>query len=127
MNPVTQNDPQAAPLEQSERVYHVAIVGGGLAGLTMAIQLAKDGFSVVVLEKEMYPFHRVCGEYISFESWNFLESLGYPLSDMDLPVIKTLQVSAPGGKIIEHDLPLGGFGISRYKLDAELAALARYQ
>jgi menaquinone-9 beta-reductase len=105
--------------------YDVAITGGGLGGLSLSILLAKAGHNVVLIEKENYPFHRVCGEYISFESWNFLEGLGYPLSDMELTHIKNLVVSAPNGKIITHSLPLGGFGISRFKIDAELADLAR--
>ena len=106
-------------------LYDVAIVGGGLAGLTLSIQLAKAGYRVIVFEKEKYPFHKVCGEYISFESWNFLEDMGIPLSDWNLPILKHLQVSAPGGKSIQEDLPLGGFGISRYKLDAALATICR--
>lgn len=100
-------------------------MGGGLGGLSLSILLAKAGHKVVLIEKEKYPFHRVCGEYISFESWNFLEGLGYPLSDMDLCIIKNLVVSAPNGRTISHSLPLGGFGISRYKIDSELADLAR--
>jgi menaquinone-9 beta-reductase len=108
-----------------EEIYDVAIIGGGLAGLSLSIQLAKSGFDVVLIEKERYPFHRVCGEYISLESWNFLENLGYPLSDMDLPIIKNLIVSAPNGNYIQQPLPLGGFGISRYKIDQEMAQLAR--
>ena len=56
--------------------YDIAIAGGGLAGLSLAIQSAYAGFNVLLLEKEEYPFHKVCGEYISFESWDFLESLG---------------------------------------------------
>jgi menaquinone-9 beta-reductase len=107
------------------RTYDVAIIGGGLAGLALSIQLLKSGFSVIVFEKEKYPFHKVCGEYISFESWNFLEEAGIPLSDWDLPIIKRLVVSAPGGNFIEHELPLGGFGISRYKLDNALASIFR--
>lgn len=106
-------------------MYDAAIIGGGLAGLALAIQLAKENYHVILMEKEAYPFHRVCGEYISFECWNFLESIGYPLSDMDLPVIKQLLVSAPNGNTLTHALPLGGFGISRYKIDAELAQIAR--
>jgi menaquinone-9 beta-reductase len=105
--------------------FDVAIVGGGLAGLSLSIQLAKAGYSVAVFEKEKYPFHKVCGEYISFESWNFLEELGVPLSDWNLPMIKRLLVSAPDGKDIEQELPLGGFGISRFKLDASLAEIAQ--
>jgi flavin-dependent dehydrogenase len=108
-----------------QELYDVAIIGGGLAGLSLSIQLAKSGHRVIVLEKEYYPFHRVCGEYISLESHAYLQSLGYPLEEMQLPLIKRLLVSAPNGKTIEHPLEPGGFGISRYKIDAELAALAR--
>ena len=107
------------------RSYDVAIIGGGLAGLCLSIQLSRAGYSVVLFEKERYPFHKVCGEYISFESWNFLEDLGIPLSDWNLPLIKKLQVTTPSGAMLEEDLPLGGFGLSRFKLDAALAAVSR--
>ena len=110
---------------KSDSVYDIAIIGGGLAGLALSIQSAKAGYRVVLFEKEKYPFHKVCGEYISFEAWDFLEDLGMPLSEMNLPVIRKLQVSAPNGKLLEHMLPLGGFGISRYKLDSMLADLAK--
>jgi flavin-dependent dehydrogenase len=105
--------------------YDVIIAGGGLAGLALSIQLARSGYAVALLEKETYPYHKVCGEYISLESWNFLEELGLPLSDLNLPVIRNLLVSAPNGESISHELPLGGFGISRYKLDSALAEIAR--
>ncbi len=65
--------------------YDVAIVGGGLAGLSLSILLSKKGYQVILFEKEKYPFHKVCGEYISMESWNFIESLGLNLlSELDL-------------------------------------------
>lgn len=105
--------------------YDVAIIGGGLAGLCLSIQLARQGHHVILFEKEKYPFHKVCGEYISLECRNFLEEIGVPLSDWNLPQISNLMVSSPSGKTIEHRLPLGGFGISRYRLDAFLAGLAR--
>src|SRR6202012_3168133 len=106
-------------------MYDVIIAGGGLAGLALSIQLGKAGYRVALFEKEIYPYHKVCGEYISLESWNFLQELGLPLSDWNLPVIRTLLLSAPNGLSLEQELPLGGFGISRYKIDAALAALAR--
>jgi len=111
--------------EEQNKIYDVVIIGGGLAGLALSIQLAKADYSVALFEKEKYPFHKVCGEYISFENWNFLEELGLPLSDWNLPVIKHLTVSAPNGNFIQNDLPLGGFGISRYKIDAALANIAK--
>lgn len=108
----------------NDKHYDIAIIGGGLAGLALAIQSAKQGYTVLLFEKEKYPYHKVCGEYISMESWNFLESLGVPLAQLNLPIIKQLQVSSPGGNIFQYALPLGGFGISRYKLDDMLATIA---
>ncbi len=109
----------------AERKYDVAIVGGGLAGLSLSILLSRKGYRICLFEKESYPFQKVCGEYISMESWDFLVSLGLPLADWDLPKIRELIVTAPNGESITELLPLGGFGISRYKLDAALAAIAR--
>ncbi len=105
--------------------FDVTIIGGGLAGLALSIQLTNKGFSVALFEKETYPFHKVCGEYISLESWDFMQQLGLPLQAMDLPIIKKLLVSSPDGNSLQHQLPLGGFGISRYKLDDMLQQIAR--
>lgn len=109
----------------TESKYDVAIVGGGLAGLALSIQCARAGYRTVLFEKEQYPFHKVCGEYISLENWNFLQELGIPLSDMQLPVISRILVSSPDGKALESTLPLGGIGISRYTIDNMLADIAR--
>ncbi len=107
-----------------DKLYDIAITGGGLAGLSLAILMAGKGYSVVLFEKEQYPFHKVCGEYISMESWDFLEGLGLPLSQMNLPPIKNLEVSSPSGNLLKHSLDLGGFGISRFLLDNKLKEIA---
>ena len=110
---------------QINNVHDVAVIGGGLAGLACSILLAKEGHSVVLLEKERYPFHKVCGEYVSLESWDFLKRLGLPLDELNLPLIDTLVLTAPSGKIFTTKLPLGGFGISRFELDSRLAIIAK--
>ncbi len=104
--------------------YDIAIIGGGLAGLSFSILAADAGYSVVLFEKENYPFHKVCGEYISFESFGFLRRMGVPLDEMNLPVIKKLQLSDVKGNNYFFKLPLGGFGISRYTLDNTLYHIA---
>lgn len=107
----------------ADRPYQVALIGGGLAGLSLSISLARKGYRVLVVEKETYPFHRVCGEYISMESHPYLERLGLQLKG--LPRIRQLVVSAPDGYRLTHPLEPGGFGISRFTLDALLAEKAR--
>jgi flavin-dependent dehydrogenase len=105
--------------------YDVAIIGGGLAGLSLSIQLARKGHRIILFEKQQYPFHRVCGEYISMESWDFLKRLGLELEQMGVSTINELELSGVNGKIFQNKLPLGGFGISRYVLDHSLATIAR--
>jgi len=105
--------------------YDIAVIGGGLAGLSLAIQCAGAGYTVVLLEKEQYPFHKVCGEYISLESRSFLERLGVPVGNMNLPQIRKLLLSDPHGQAYTTDLSLGGFGISRYLLDNTLYEIAQ--
>lgn len=107
--------------------FDCIIIGGGLGGLTLSIQLAKKGFKVALLEKETYPFHKVCGEYIAMESWNYLINCGIKLPELNLPRLEKLKVSAPNGNFITHQLNPGGFGISRYKLDNLLAIEAKKQ
>ncbi|MEO5571734.1 MAG: pyridine nucleotide-disulfide oxidoreductase, partial [Bacteroidia bacterium] len=77
-----------------------------------------------LLEKNNYPFHKVCGEYISMESWKFLERMGLPLAEMNVPKITELIISSPNGNFLKHNLNLGGFGISRFTLDKMLADIA---
>jgi flavin-dependent dehydrogenase len=105
--------------------YDVALIGGGLAGLAASILLAEQGCRVVLLEKETYPFHKVCGEYISLESLDLLIHLGADLNAWQVPVVKRLMVSSPSGTHLVHPLPLGGIGISRACIDHNLSLIAR--
>ncbi len=106
-------------------MYDIIIVGGGLAGLVSSIQLSKGGKKVLLIEKKRYPFHRVCGEYISNEVRPFLESIGLDFSKLGVKEITKFQFTSPSGSVLETDLDLGGFGISRYKIDEELYYLGK--
>lgn len=97
--------------------YDVIIIGGGLAGLTAAIQLTKHNYSVLLFEKERYPHHKVCGEYVSNEVRPYLKALDIDLEQVGVVEIDTMQLSTVYGKSVHARLPLGGFGISRYTFD----------
>lgn len=95
----------------------VVVIGGGLAGLVSSYLLAKAGQEVLLVEKKTYPFHRVCGEYLSNEVLDFLKRENLMPSEFDLPRIDTFLFSDTSGKSVSTPLGLGGFGISRYVLD----------
>ncbi|KXX72211.1 NAD(P)/FAD-dependent oxidoreductase [Flammeovirga sp. SJP92] len=101
-------------------MYDVSIIGGGLGGLSLSIQMAELGWKVLLIEKKEYPFHRVCGEYVATESWDFLRRIGIDDKALQLPKITQLLVSAPNGQYLESELTTGGIGISRYLLDDSL-------
>ena len=95
----------------------ILIIGGGLAGLINAIHLSRAGLSVILVEKNEYPKHKVCGEFISNEVLPYLQHLDADPMTLGAKKIDRLLISTARGKTIETKLPSGGFGISRYTLD----------
>jgi flavin-dependent dehydrogenase len=110
-----------------QRKQEVLIVGGGLAGLVASLLLVKEGHAVTLVEKKVYPFHRVCGEYVSNEVLDFLKRNDLYPDFLELPHIDTFEFSDTRGKSVFLPLDLGGFGISRYQLDLWLYQLASEQ
>lgn len=104
--------------------YDVLIIGGGVAGLAAATLFARAGYRTAVFEKDQYPRHKVCGEYISRESVPFLERIGLDVLQQPLPQIDRLLLTTPKGPSLQVQLPLGGIGLSRYAFDAALARSA---
>jgi menaquinone-9 beta-reductase len=105
--------------------YDVIIVGGGLAGLVCAIELSRAGKSVLLIEKKEYPYHKVCGEYVSNEVLPYLRSLGFDPLMYGASSINSLRVSTPAGKSYSVPIGMGGFGISRYTMDEVLYHIAK--
>jgi flavin-dependent dehydrogenase len=103
--------------------YDVGVIGGGLAGLTCALELAGAGKRVVLFEKKSYPFHKVCGEYVSNEVLPYLHRLGFDPFSHGAASITRFSLTAVKGKGLKAPLDLGGFGLSRFTMDAALAAL----
>ncbi|MBL0012523.1 MAG: NAD(P)/FAD-dependent oxidoreductase [Flavobacterium sp.] len=95
----------------------IVIVGAGLAGLTAAIHLSKLGYTIIIIEKNSFPKHKVCGEYVSNEVIPYLQWLGIDVESLNPSNIDNLHFSTRNGKSIKAKLPMGGFGLSRYAFD----------
>ncbi|WP_234109304.1 MULTISPECIES: NAD(P)/FAD-dependent oxidoreductase [Chryseobacterium] len=107
-------------MKDSDLNAELIIIGGGLAGLTSAIHLSKLGFRVLVIEKNAYPKHKVCGEYVSNEVLPYLNWLDFDPENLSPAHIDFLHFSTQSGESLRIQLPLGGFGVSRYALDYSL-------
>lgn len=98
----------------------ITVIGGGLAGLALAVSLCKRGVPVRVLEAASYPRHRVCGEFISGVSPATLDYLGIRDLFEDARRHRSLCWHIGGRLIHRGTLPSAAMGISRYVLDERL-------
>ncbi|HYG02318.1 MAG TPA: NAD(P)/FAD-dependent oxidoreductase [Chryseosolibacter sp.] len=103
----------------------IAIVGGGLAGLITSLELSKKGVPSYVFEKRTYPFHKVCGEYVSNEVVPYLKGLDIYPERFNPPAITHFELSSVRGHLATMPLDLGGFGISRYNFEDYLYEKAK--
>jgi len=108
----------------SSQVYDIIVIGGGIAGSTYGNLMSRKGNRVLIIEKDEFPKHKVCGEYVSMESYDFMQRIGIPLDTFKLPKINTFSLSSQNGKKFTTELDLGGFGISRFLMDNELKKAA---
>ncbi|MGH8119586.1 MAG: NAD(P)/FAD-dependent oxidoreductase, partial [Gammaproteobacteria bacterium] len=75
-------------------IHDALIIGGGPAGATTAWLLARAGWSVVLVEKALFPRRKVCGEFISATTLpllrmlalekDFLEMAGPPVHEVGI-------------------------------------------
>ncbi len=103
--------------------YDVVVIGGGLAGHCAATTLAQRGWRVTLIEAKTYPFHRVCGEFMSPECVGILDELGVmpAVRDHKPTWMTNATITTPNGDNFNRPLPGAAMGISRYTLDPLLA------
>lgn len=101
----------------------LVIVGGGLAGLSLAAGLRNRGVPVSVREAGHYPRHRVCGEFISGVQRSTLDALGISEAFEDARLHRSVLWHHGDQRIHENLLPAPAYGISRHRLDLRLVQL----
>lgn len=95
------------------------VIGAGIAGSSTALQLAGQDHRTVLLDRQEFPRHKTCGEFMSPETKEMLEVLGIHLmSHKIVPgTMDKARIILPHGGEIEAPLPGHAIGISRYELD----------
>ena len=96
------------------------IIGGGVAGLSVANRLVDLDEKPVLIEALDYPSHKVCGEFISPEALPYLEDWGI-IPECRINNIKIYSDSSN----LDFDFPIHAAGMSRFQLDALLAERAK--
>lgn len=104
---------------------HAVIIGGSLAGTTTAIELARAGVPVTLIDRELFPRRKPCGEGLSARGRLELLKAGFDIETAGC-AFKTLQ----GYRIYKGRSQLsipeesGITGIARTELDTHLLAYA---
>ena len=110
--------------------FDVIIAGGGPAGSSAAIHLARQGVHVLLVEQKKFPRPKLCGEFISPECARHFQKLGVAeamtLSTPSL-LTETVFYSARGQHVTVPSSWFGGpaLGLSRAMMDAVLLRRAQ--
>jgi len=103
-------------------MYDLIVIGGGPAGTSAAITCARSGALVLLLERGRFPRHKVCGEFVSAESFDLLGALltkqhAFLLADaIRIPQARVFL----DGRTVQAPVNPPAASISRLDLDAAL-------
>lgn len=111
----------------------ILIAGAGVAGASLAIRLANAGFSVTLIERDKFPRHKLCGEFVSPEALAHFRELGVldeiraiggeRITETVFYSPKGTRVAIPSGWF--QDGELGALAISRAAMDMCLLEKAK--
>jgi flavin-dependent dehydrogenase len=100
--------------------FDLVVIGGGPAGAAAAITCARSGARVLLLERDRFPRHKVCGEFISHESLGVLRQLlGEAGMPKEAPRITRARAYV-GRRELQAPLRPPALSIARYELDEAL-------
>jgi menaquinone-9 beta-reductase len=110
----------------------IVIVGAGPAGASLAIRLARTNFDVTLIERENFPRHKLCGEFVSpeclahFADLDILDEMlsigGDRISQTIFYALNGKNVTVPSEWFGNSQ---GALGISRAEMDLRLLEKAK--
>jgi len=91
--------------------FDIVIAGGGPAGSTLALKLAASGYRIAILEKDVFPRDKICGDALSGQVVNILKRMDGGVFDRfvdEVPKISSagIRFVAPSGR--HADIPFNG-------------------
>jgi geranylgeranyl reductase family protein len=111
-------------------MFDVAIVGGGPAGSSCAAFCAGAGLRTLLLEREIFPREKVCGDCLNPACWPILRRLQLTERVWSLPhgVLDRVEFIGIGGRTLAVTLPAGDgaeIAVKRSLLDQLILNRAR--
>ncbi|MGA9866928.1 MAG: FAD-dependent oxidoreductase, partial [Acetobacteraceae bacterium] len=103
--------------------HDTLIIGGGPAGASAAIRLARTGAAVTLVERTAGPHDKVCGDFLGGPALAALTDLGIDAAALGGAPIACVRLIA-GTRLVEAPLPFPARGLSRRVLDEALLGVA---
>ena len=107
----------------------VLVVGGGPAGAAAAMELARAGRDVIVVDRAVFPRDKCCGDGLTTLALRELEHLGFdPGAVTDWRTVDGATLRSPSGRTVRVPLPDDGVFAAvapRLELDDAILRLAR--
>jgi flavin-dependent dehydrogenase len=104
--------------------FDAIAIGGGLAGAAFALELARGGARVAVIERTGGASLKVCGDFLSREAQELLGHLGLDTAALGAANITALRL-VTGERRATGSLPFAARGLSRLRLDEALLGKAQ--
>ncbi len=103
------------------------VVGGGPAGSSCALLLARAGLAVTLVERATFPRRKICGEYLNSGAVAALDRLGV-LKDVRAQAyaLRGVRIVPPNAPAVELPFTHGALSCERETLDAILLRAAVY-